>query len=63
LEKYFYLKKQRNSILHIGQDSASHKTLLKNIAEAIALMIQSEDNAEKARALVKELTDKYPLNA
>lgn len=38
LEKYFYLKKQRNSILHVGQDSASHKTLLKNIAEAIALM-------------------------
>lgn len=31
------------------------------IAEAIALMIQSKDNAEKARALVKELTDKYPL--
>ncbi len=38
LEKYFYLKKQRNSILHVGQDSASHKTLLKNIAEAITLM-------------------------
>ena len=33
------------------------------IEEAIALMIQSEDNADKARALVKELTDKYPLNA
>ncbi len=33
------------------------------IAEAIALMIQSKDNAEKARALVKELTDKYPLIA
>ncbi len=38
LEKYFYLKKQRNSILHVGQDSASHKTLLKNIAEAISLL-------------------------
>ena len=38
LEKYFYLKTQRNSILHIGQDSASHKTLLKNIREAIELM-------------------------
>lgn len=33
------------------------------IAEAIALMIQSPDNKEKASALVKELTDKYPLVA
>lgn len=31
------------------------------IAEAIALMIQSKDNKEKAKAIVKELTDKYPL--
>lgn len=38
LEKYFYLKAQRNSVLHVGQESASHKTLLKNIREAIALM-------------------------
>lgn len=33
------------------------------IAEAISLMIESEDNKEKAMAIVKELTDKYPLNA
>ena len=33
------------------------------IAEAISLMVQSRDNVEKARALVKELTDKYPLIA
>lgn len=33
------------------------------IAEAIALMIQSPDNKETAKALVKELTDKYPLIA
>ncbi len=33
------------------------------IAEAIALMIQSGDNKEKAKAIVKGLTDKYPLNA
>lgn len=33
------------------------------IAEAIALMVQSADNKEKAMAIVKELTDKYPLNA
>lgn len=33
------------------------------IAEAIALMVQSADNKEKARAIVKTLTDKYPLNA
>ncbi len=33
------------------------------IAEAIALMIQSGDNKEKAKAIGKGLTDKYPLNA
>lgn len=33
------------------------------IAEAIALMIQSADNKETAQAIVKELTDKYPLSA
>ena len=32
------------------------------IAEAISLMIQSPDNKEKARAIVKTLTDRYPLN-
>ncbi|MEE1314395.1 MAG: serine hydroxymethyltransferase [Faecalimonas sp.] len=31
------------------------------IAEAIALMIESEDNADKVRAMVAELTAKYPL--
>lgn len=38
LEKYFYLKAQRNSVLHVGQASASHKTLLKNIQAAIDLL-------------------------
>ncbi|MDO5540418.1 MAG: serine hydroxymethyltransferase [Eubacteriales bacterium] len=33
------------------------------IAEAISLMIQNTGNKEKAVAIVKELTDKYPLNA
>lgn len=33
------------------------------IAEAIALMIESKENKEKAKAIVKELTDKYPLIA
>ena len=33
------------------------------IAEAIALMIESPDNKDKAQAIVKELTDKYPLEA
>ncbi len=33
------------------------------IAEAISLVIASEDNIEKARAIVKTLTDKYPLEA
>ena len=31
------------------------------IAEAISLMIQSPDNKEKAKAIVKQLTDRYPL--
>lgn len=31
------------------------------IAEAIALVVRSEDNVEAAKAIVKELTDKYPL--
>ncbi len=31
------------------------------IAEAIALVIESEDNIPAARAIVKTLTDKYPL--
>ena len=33
------------------------------IAEAIAMMLKGEDNCEeRAKALVKGLTDKYPLN-
>ncbi len=36
---------------------------MEKIAEAIALMIQSADNKARASAIVKELTDKYPLNA
>lgn len=31
------------------------------IAEGIALVIQSEDNVEKVRGLIKTLTEKYPL--
>jgi Glycine/serine hydroxymethyltransferase len=33
------------------------------IAEAIAMIVASQDNTEKAKAIVKELTDKYPLEA
>lgn len=33
------------------------------IAEAIALVIKDASNVEKARAIIKTLTDKYPLNA
>ncbi len=36
---------------------------MEDIAEAIALMVASADNKEKAKALIKGLTDKYPLNA
>ena len=32
------------------------------IAEAIALVLAGEENIEKAKAIVKELTDKYPLD-
>ena len=31
------------------------------VAEAICLVAQSPDNRDKARAIVKELTSKYPL--
>lgn len=31
------------------------------IAEIIAMVIESEDNLEKAKAMVEELTEKYPL--
>ena len=31
------------------------------IAEIIAMVIESEDNVEKAKAMVAELTAKYPL--
>ncbi len=33
------------------------------VAEAIALVVKSADNVEAARAIVKSITDKYPLNA
>ena len=33
------------------------------IAQAIALMVKSRENKEKAMEIVKKLTDKYPLNA
>ena len=33
------------------------------IAEAIALMVKDKENIGKAKAIVKQLTDKYPLNA
>jgi glycine hydroxymethyltransferase len=32
------------------------------IAEAIALVLRGEENIDKAKAIVKELTDKYPLD-
>ena len=34
---------------------------MEQIAEAIALMLRSRDNKEKAKEIVKTLTDKYPL--
>ena len=34
---------------------------MEKIAEIIALVIESEENVEKAKELVAELTAKYPL--
>ena len=34
---------------------------METIAEAISIVIKDEGAAEKARELVKQLTDKYPL--
>jgi hypothetical protein len=31
------------------------------VAEAIAMVAESEANIDSAKAIVKELTDKYPL--
>lgn len=36
---------------------------MEKVAEAIALMVKDRENKEQAMAIVKELTDKYPLNA
>ncbi|MDO4632417.1 MAG: serine hydroxymethyltransferase [Eubacteriales bacterium] len=36
---------------------------MEDIAEAISLMVKSADNKEQAKAIIKKLTDKYPLNA
>ena len=33
------------------------------IAQAIALMTESRENKEEALTIVKQLTEKYPLNA
>ena len=34
---------------------------METIAEAIALVMESEENIEKVQAMVAELTEKYPL--
>lgn len=38
LEKYFYLKEQRNSVLHVNDRSASPEVLSENLLEAICLL-------------------------
>ena len=40
-----------------------NETEMDKIAEAIALMMESADNSEKAKAIIKELTDAHPLDA
>ena len=35
---------------------------VREIAECIALVLQSEDNIEKVKGMVAELTAKYPLD-
>ena len=34
---------------------------MEKVAEIIAMVIESEENVEKAKAMVAELTEKYPL--
>jgi len=40
-----------------------NETEMDKIAEAIALMMEGADNSEKAKAIIKELTDAHPLDA
>ncbi len=51
--------------VRLGTPAATTRGLVEEdmdvLAEAIALVIESEDNVEKAKALVAELTAKYPL--
>ena len=54
------------SCVRLGTAAITSRGLKENdmdqIAEAIFLMLQSPDNKEKARAIVKTLTDRYPLD-
>ncbi|MCP1101352.1 glycine hydroxymethyltransferase [Aequitasia blattaphilus] len=51
--------------IRLGTPSVTTRGLkeedMEQIAECIYLMIQSEDNAEKVRGIVKTITEKYPL--
>ena len=40
LKEYFFLRSQRNSVLHVGSHSISYNKLVNHITEAIRLMDQ-----------------------
>lgn len=51
--------------VRLGTPAATSRGLkeedMDKVAEIIAMVIESEDNVEKARAMVAELTERYPL--
>ena len=57
---YVLLEAGRSDLLEVLQRAAVRH--MDKVAEAIAIMIKNgESGAEQAKAIVKELTDKYPL--
>ena len=77
VEEYLVVEGERNEAVHREQRERidalinenqqlkkvvnEYKSKEDKIAEAIALVIESEDNVEKVQAMVAELTAKYPL--
>ena len=47
--------------VRLGTPAVTKEEDMDKIAEIIAMVIESEDNVEKAKAMVAELTAKYPL--
>ena len=56
-------ERQKSSVSSCVTSRGMNEEDMDQIAEAIALMVKDKENIEKAKAIVKQLTDKYPLNA